>query len=239
MAKRGSARRSADDEVDDAADDAAPADDMAWGAKKPKKDSGRTGRPDSVKSKKKSADDLPAKSKKDTGKHAGLKDSGKRKKRSAEDEGGDGDDMSSSARRKRVVPKKKQDFSPVMIISAISLTLILCVGIVLMNKGRTPVAGRDDTKTFDEFKKLKEEGLKLFGEFNAAAKTDNAALAQQKGEAAHAKLTEATEKLNALLDNYRRPDGTLPPEYEGHEQEYEAIAPRLVDIEKRITLKRR
>lgn len=236
MAKRGSARRSADDDVDDAAEDEGSADDMAWGAKKPKKDSGRTGRPDSVKSKKKSADDLPAKSKKDTGKHAGLKDSGKRKKRSAEEEGGD-DDMSSSARRKRVIPKKKQDFSPVMIISAISLTLILCVGILLVRKGGTAGPQRNDQVSFDEFKKLKEEGLKLFGEFNAASKTDNAALAQQKGQAAHRKLTEAVEKLNALLDNYRRPDGTLPPEYEGHEQEYEAIAPRLVDIEKRITVK--
>lgn len=242
MAKRAS-RREPEEDVEDAADEGSD-DGMGWPAKKG----------GSAKAEK--AADKPAGKKKgdtgkvkrgDSGKAPGLKDSGKRKtsgvrKASSggdDDEGGgDEKDMSSSARRRRAAPIKKKDNTNtvVMAVSMISITLILCIGIVIWGKRKTPVEGRDETKMFDGFKGSKEAGMKAFREFNKAEKDGNAALAKSKHKEAHDHLSRAVDQLNEVLSHHQV-DGQTDPQYEGYESELSEISQILVDLEKRGQLR--
>lgn len=176
-------------------------------------------------------------------KKASLKDSGKRKTATgrakrppSEDDDDDGEVTSSSARRKRAVPAKKKD-NTVVLISVITMTVLLVIGVIVINKGRAPKPQRNEQVEYGDFKKLWTEGETAFRAFNTAEKAGDAAVAKQKHDEAHRKLTAALDALEKILADKRGPDGMLPTEYEGYEEDQSKISTLLYDLGKRGTLR--
>lgn len=169
----------------------------------------------------------------------GLKDSGKRSAASGRRSGSSDDgEMNSSARRRRAAPgPKKKDNTIVIGISIVSITLLLVVGIAIINSGGPAKQHVDQVKDFDDYKKLDQEAMAAFREFNKAEKAGEANLARQKSTEAHKKWTAAVDILNKILDYHRSPSGDVNPEYEGYEEELSRIAQHLVDLEKRSTVR--
>src|SRR5690606_19845312 len=159
-------------------------------------------------------------------KKSSLKDSGKRKSASGSNpaasgrrgSGGD-DDLGGSSRRRRAAPPKKKDNTVVIGVSVLSVTFLLVLGIVIINKNRTPIENRDEQKQFEDYKKYGQEAMAAFREFNKADKDGNAGVASAKRKEAHDKWTKAIDILNGILDNHKGPDGYTLPEYEGYEEE--------------------
>jgi hypothetical protein len=234
MAKK-SARREPDPDLEDEELELEPSDED----EAPRKKSAKLGK--SSTGKRKSADpDKPGSS--SVNKKAGLKDSGKRKtatgrakRPSAEDEDEDGEVTSSSARRKRAVPPKKKD-NTVVLISVVTMTILLVIGVIVINKNRTPRANRDEKVEYQGFQKLRDEGMAAFREFNKAMKDGNAALAKQKNKLALEKLQAAMEAIEKVLADKRDPStGFVHKDYEGYEEELSEMAQVMVDLEKRGT----
>ncbi|MGE0712060.1 MAG: hypothetical protein AB7N76_31750 [Planctomycetota bacterium] len=225
MAKRGSTRRAqtGDDEfawqTPDGEDDA---------PKKKKKKSKTTG-----KSKSAAGDDSARSSKgslknsSSTRKKASGKSSARRKRESGDDE----DFGEGSTRRKRATPAPKKGVDPVIPISIISVTLLICLGIFLMNRGPQKIK-TDENKEFEAAKKMQEEGMTAFKEFNKAKKSGPPDMVVKKGHEATQKLQKAMDMMNAVLDKYRDKEGMLPPNLEGYERDMSEIGTILVDIEK-------
>lgn len=144
---------------------------------------------------------------------------------------GEGDARASGRRRRP--PAKKKGVDPIIVISIITVTLLICGGIVYVSRRGTPEQGRNEPAMFDEAKKLHQEGIEAFREWNKAIAEGNGALELQKHKEAHEKLTKALDKLNETLEPYRDPDtGILATGYQGYEDMYSEIAQYLVDLEK-------
>ncbi len=242
MAKKGSARRQPDPELED--------EELELDAPPRKKSSARADKPSAKSSavKRKSAEGGSSKDRNgasSVSKKSSLKDSGKRKSASGSspaasgrrrgDDDDDGEDMGSS-RRRRAVPVKKKDNTVVLGVSILSVTLLLVLGIVVINKNRTPVQGVNEQADFDDYKKYDETAMAAFRAFNKAEKEGNASLASQKHKEAHSNWTKAMDILNGILANHQGPDGMTHPDYEGYEEELSRIAQHLVDLEKRGTV---
>lgn len=232
MAKKGSARREPDPDLED--------EEVELDEAPPKKKSSarmdKSGKTSST-GKRKSAE---GPSPKDSASRKGLKDSGKRKSTSGTSgrrpsSGDDDEELSGSARRKRAVPPKKKDNTAVIGVSILSITFILVIGIVMINKGRTPTANPNDEQAqFEQFKTMKAEGLKAFGDFNRAEKAGNAGESRTKHSEAHTKLVKAMDILTKILAKHQDPaTGFTHKDYEGYETEQMEIAEILVDLEKR------
>lgn len=229
MAKKGSARREPDPDLED--------EEVELDEAPPKKSSARMDKSGKTSTgKRKSAEGSP----KDSASRKGLKDSGKRKSTSGSNKrppsGGDDDEeMSGSARRRRAVPVKKKDNTAVIGVSILSITFILVIGIVVINKSKTPTVNNNDEQAqFETFKTMKAEGLKAFGDFNRAEKSGNAGESRAKHSEAHTKLVKAMDILTKILDKHRDPStGFTHKDYEGYESEQSEIAEILVDLEKR------
>lgn len=234
MAKK--ARREPDPDLED--------EEMELDAPPPRKSSTRGDKPakTSATGKRRSADSAPPPSK-DSASRKGLKDSGKRKSTSASGPAASGrrpssaDDgeLSGSARRRRAAPPKKKDSTAVIGVSILSITFILVIGIVVINKSKTPTVNNNDEQAqFETFKTMKAEGLKAFGEFNRAEREGNAGVSRAKHSEAHTKLVKAMDILTKILDNHRDPaTGFTHKDFEGYEVEQSEIAEVLVDLEKR------
>ena len=228
MAKK-SARREPDPDLED---EELELDSEEEAPKKSKKDSAKLGKSSTGKRKSAEANNSSSVNKKS------LKESGKRKsatgrakRPSAEDEEDD-DVTTSSARRKRAVPPKKKD-NTVMLISIVSMTVLLVLGIVIINSKRTPVDGKNEQIQYDVYKKLRDEGMVAFREFNKASKDGNAALAKQKHKLALTKLQGAMEEIEKVLADKRDANGMLHKDFEGYEEDLSEIAQVIVDLEKR------
>ncbi|MCO5166175.1 MAG: hypothetical protein M9894_07380 [Planctomycetes bacterium] len=235
MAKK-STRRHDPDLEDEAYDDDPPP---------RKKGSGRAEKPSKTSStgKRKSADAGSSRERNgasSVSRKGGLKDSGKRSAASGR-RGGSSDDgeMNSSARRRRAAPgPKKQDNTLVIGISVVSITLLLVIGIFVINSRGPTGSHVDQVKEFDDYKRLDQEAMAAFREFNRAEKAGEAGLARQKSTEAHQKWTAAVDILNKILDYHRDPStGNVKAEYEGYEEELSRIAQHLVDLEKRSTVR--
>jgi hypothetical protein len=241
MAKKGSARRQPDPDLED--------EELELDAPPRKKSSARADKPSAKSSsvKRKSAEGGSSKDKNgasSVSKKSTLKDSGKRKSASGSSPAASGrrrsdddDEDMGSSRRRRAVPAKKKDNTVVIGVSVLSVTLLLVLGIVVINKNRTPVQTVDEQKDFDDYKKYDETAMAAFRAFNKAEKEGNASVASAKHKEAHSNWTKAMDILNGILANHQGPDGMTHPDYEGYEEELSRIAQHLVDLEKRGTLR--
>ena len=228
MAKKG--RREPDPDLED--------EEVELDEAPPKKSSARVDKSGKSSTKRKSAEGAP--SPKDSASRKGLKDSGKRKSTSGTSSrrpssGDDEEELSGSARRRRAVPVKKKDNTAVIGVSILSITFILVIGIVMINKNRVPVENKNDEQAqFEQFKTMKADGLKAFGEFNRAEREGNAGVSKTKHSEAHTKLVKAMDIITKILDKHRDPStGFTHKDYEGYETEQSEIAEILVDLEKR------
>lgn len=239
MAKKGSARRQPDPDLED--------EELELDAPPKKKSSARVDKSSSAKSstaKRKSAEGGASKNGSSSVSKKSLKESGKRKSASGSNpaasgrrSGGSDDDMGGSSRRRRAAPAKKKDNTVVIGVSVLSVTLLLVLGIVVINKNRTPVQTHDEQAQFDDYKKWDQEAMAAFREFNKADKEGNAGVANAKRKEAHDKWTKAIDILNGILENHKGADGYTLPEYEGYEEELSRITTYLVDLEKRGSLR--
>lgn len=237
MAKKGSARRQPDPDLED--------EELELEAPPKKKSSARSDKASTKSSsiKRKSADGGSSKNGTSSVSKKSLKESGKRKSASGSNPAasgrrgsGDDEDLGGSARRRRAAPPKKKDNTVVIGVSVLSVTLLLVLGIVVINKNRTPVQTVNEQADFEDYKKYDEVAMAAFRAFNKAEKEGNAAVAQAKHKEAHDGWTKAIDILNKILDNHKGPDGMTHPDYEGYEEELSRIATHLVDLEKRGTV---
>lgn len=235
MAKKSTRREPEPDSDVEDEDEAADADESDEAPVK-KKGSARLGKSGktSATGKRKSSDSAKTTS---SAKSKALKDSGKRKAAAKDDED-EGEELTGSARRRRPMPaKKKNDQQMVVIgVSIISVAVLLAIIIVVFNKKRTPGPQRDENAEYNDFKRVRDEGMTAFREFNRAESQGNANLSRQKHGEAHQKLQRAMDMLEKILANKRGPDGMLPKEFEGYEDDLQDIATHLVDLEKRGTV---
>ncbi|HBP22551.1 MAG TPA: hypothetical protein DEA08_32825 [Planctomycetes bacterium] len=112
-----------------------------------------------------------------------------------------------------------------------SVTLLLCLGIFLMNRPSGKIVVNEDNE-FQKAMDLKEEGMQAFREFNKYKKDGPPAKEIEAHDLAVKKLQAAMDQINSVLDKYRDKEGMLPPKYEGYESEMGQIAQVLVDLEK-------
>tara|TARA_B100000965_G_scaffold190671_1_gene159156 strand:- start:136 stop:570 length:435 start_codon:yes stop_codon:yes gene_type:complete len=139
--------------------------------------------------------------------------------------------MGGSGRRRRAAPAKKKGVDPIIPISIVSVTLLLCLGIFLMNRPSGKIVVNEDNE-FQKAMDLKEEGMQAFREFNKYKKDGPPAKEIEAHDLAVKKLQAAMDQINSVLDKYRDKEGMLPPKYEGYESEMGQIAQVLVDLEK-------
>ncbi len=244
MARRRSARRSEPDVDDDAGDD-----EFAWQPKKKKKKS-KTGKKKRISSTGESARSTGRRSssgesdrsgkRKRTGSVKTSKTSGsaklggssrRKKSRRSESE----DDSSSSTRRRRsgrTPLRKKKGINPVLPISIVTGTILLCLIIVIWSNTRPEKIVDDHPARLQEADAVTKEGMLAYRAWNKARASGNAKVELSKNREAHDKLVQAMEMYNAVLDPYRGGDDMLPPEYEGYERPLQEIAKHLVDLEK-------
>jgi hypothetical protein len=227
-------RREAEDEDD--------GDEFEWKPKKKKskKGTGRTerstGRSSSTKKKKsksksarsKSADGGSTRSKKRSGgtSSSTRKSGSARRKRASGD-----DDVGNSGRRRRAGPPKKKGVEPIVPISIVTATILICIGLFLfLNKEPPKVV--NEQNDWEAAKKIEEEGMAAYREFLAARKLDQPDVTKHKREAAILKLRAAVEAMNAVLDPKRDAEGMLPDEFEGYERDLSQITKYMIDLEK-------
>jgi len=233
-------RREAEDEDDGE-------DDFAWQPKKKKskKGTGRSERPSTGRSsstkKKKSSKSKSARSKSADGsgstrskKRGGGTSSSTRKSGSARrkrSSSGEDDTVANSGRRRRAGPPKKKGVEPIVPISIVTATILICIGLFFfLNKPQPKVI--NEQNDWEAAKKIEEEGMAAYGEFLAARKLDQPDITKHKREAAILKLRAAVEAMNAVLDPKRDAEGMLPPDFEGYERDLMQITKYMIDLEK-------
>lgn len=240
-------RREAEDEDDGE-------DDFAWQPKKKsKKGTGRSERPGrSSSTKKKSSKSKSSRSKSSEGargkssegargrssdstrskKKGGGSSSSTRKSGSARRKrpSGDDDDVGNSGRRRRA-PAKKKGVEPIVPISIVTATILICIGLYFfLNKPQPVVVNEEDD--WSAAKKLQEEGMEAYGAFVRSRAKDQPDISKHKREEAILKLRSAVEAMNLVLDPKRDDEGYLPKEFEGYENDLSQIAKYLIDLEK-------
>ena len=236
-----STRRKERREAED--DEEGEGDDFAWQPKKKKsskKPTGRSERPTGSSSTKKSksarskssdgaASSTRSKKKKiGAGADSTRKSGSARRKRPPSD---DGDEDGNSGRRRRAAPPKKKGVDPIVPISIVSATVLICIGLYLFLNKTPPPQIREDL-SWDSAKKLEEEGMAAYGAFVKARDQDQPDVTKRKRTEAIAKLKQAVDAMNAVLDPKRDKDGYLPDEFEGYERDLSQIAKYLIDLEK-------
>ncbi len=222
-------------------------DDFAWQPKKKKsskKGTGRSERPSTgrssstkKKSKSKSARSKSAdagtgsartKKRSSGGTSSSTRKSGSaRRKRSSsgEDEGG------TSSRRRRAGPPKKKGVEPIVPISIVTATILICIGLFFFLNKPQPVVVNEQND-WEAAKKIEEDGMEAYREFLAARKLDQPDITKHKREKAILKLREAVEAMNRVLDPKRDAEGMLPAEFEGYERDLSQITKYMIDLEK-------
>jgi hypothetical protein len=234
MAKRRTARNV--DLDDDGGDD----DGYAWDSppkKKKKKKKKSTGSMSGSSRKKSSAGASARKSarakksgsarSKASGSARSRSSSGRRSGRSASGE------MNTSGRRRRgAPPAKKSDDKTVMLVSIVSITLILCVGIALFNKASAPGPQVNHQSELDAARSLLDQGKAKFREYNAAKSAGQPS--QQLFQQALTSLQNGVDQMSQVLQQpqYVDAEGFTKPEYEGYETEMSEAAQLIIDLEK-------
>lgn len=224
------------------AEDEDEGDDFEWKPKKKKsskKGTGRTSRGSSSSTKKKkSSKSKSARSKSADGggstrskKRGGGTSSSTRKSGSARRKRSSGeDDVGNSGRRRRAAPKKK-GVEPIVPISIVTATILICIGLFMfLNKPQPKVV--NEQNDWEAAKKLEEEGMEAYRQFVAARKKDQPDITKHKREEAILKLRAAVEAMNAVLDPKRDAEGMLPDEFEGYERDLSQITKYMIDLEK-------
>lgn len=69
---------------------------------------------------------------------------------------------------------------------------------------------RNERADDEEFRRLRDEGMRAFRDFDQAQESGQAAVASSKQVEALAKLTGAMDLFERLLADQRGPDGSLP-----------------------------
>jgi len=164
---------------------------------------------------------------------SGVRKSGKRRpsgRSSAED-------MNASGRRsgRRTAPaKKKKGVDPIIIVSLITGTLLLCGGIIAISKSTGPTQdGRNEPAMMEQADKLRDEGMAAFREWSKAQRDGPPGVERAKHKEALSKLKRFMELMNDILEPHRDPStGMTSTEYEGWEEKMAEVAPYMVDLEK-------
>lgn len=227
------------------AEDEDEGDDFEWKPKKKKskKGTGRTARTSSSSStkKKKSSKSKSARSKSADGgtgstrskkRGGGTGSSSTRKSGSARRKRSSGeDDVGNSGRRRRAAPPKKKGVEPIVPISIVTATILICIGLFMfLNKPQPKVV--NEQNDWEAAKKLEEEGMEAYRQFVAARSKDQPDVTKRKREEAILKLRSAVEAMNAVLDPKRDAEGMLPDDFEGYERDLSQISKYLIDLEK-------
>ncbi|RMG08025.1 MAG: hypothetical protein D6731_22555 [Planctomycetota bacterium] len=162
---------------------------------------------------------------------ASQRGSGRRRRPSEDDDlGGSGRRRSRSGRPP--MPRKKQGANPVVLVSILTGTLLLCAIIYFaLNSGPTKIV-EDQPAVLQQADDVAAEGMEAFRRWNRAKREGNAQQELAAWREAHSKLTQAVDLYNSVLDKYRGTDDQLPPEYEGYEEPLSQISQYLVDLEK-------
>lgn len=142
--------------------------------------------------------------------------------RSSSEEG-----SASSARRRRAPPPKKKGADPIIFISIITATLLICGGIIFVsNMGGTEIV-KDEQALFDQAKDLQEKGMKAYRDWNQAIRDGNSQLELDKHKEALQALQDSMAKLDEALKDHQG-----DPEYEGYDSMYMDLTQHLIDLEK-------
>lgn len=188
--------------------------------------SGRTSSEGSGKAKSTSSKSASTKKKSGGASSSTRKSGSARSKRASGEE-----DLGNSGRRRRAAPAKKKGVDPIIPISIVTVTILLCVGMLFVFN-REPPKQVNEENDWATAKALEDEGMNIYREFLAARKSDQPDVIKHKREEAIKKLTQAVEAMNAVLDPKRDAEGMLPADFEGYETDLSRISRYLIDLEK-------
>ena len=148
--------------------------------------------------------------------------SARKSSRSASEDG-----SASSARRRRALPAKKKGADPIVFISIITATLLICGGIVVVSRMGGTEVGKDEPALFDEAKALQEKGMRAFRDWNKAIRDGNGQLELEKHKEALDSLQASMAKLDEALEDHQN-----DPDYEGYDSMYQDLTQHIIDLEK-------
>jgi hypothetical protein len=154
--------------------------------------------------------------------------SARRRRRDSEDD--DDDEMGNSGRRRRAGPAPKKGVDPIIPISIISVTLLVCLGIFLLGRKPKKIVV-DDNTGFETAMSLKKEGMAAFREFNKYKRDGPPDMEVKKAKETITKLQAAIDELNLVFDKYRDAEGFLPKKYEGYEKDYSEMSRIVIDVQ--------
>ena len=140
-------------------------------------------------------------------------------------------ELEGSGRRRRVPAKAKKGINPVIPISAVTLSLLLFVGVLIFRNDPPPPA-RDEPQMLEDARKTMAEADKAYSAWNAAKRSKDADAEAEHHREAIALYEKADSQLGAVLDKYRTEDDQLPDAYGHYEADEVHISKRLQDLAK-------